>query len=69
MLRVHVGALAGILVVRRRAFHYLHFKLQGQLFGRIAGGIVASLVFQLAAQHVFAGHDVGQRPHHNRQGG
>jgi hypothetical protein len=45
-LSMDVGALAGILAVGWRSFDHFHFKLYRQLFGRIAGGIVAGLVFQ-----------------------
>ena len=62
---MHVGALAGILVVRRRAFHHLHFKLHGQLFGRIAGGVVArSATASCGESHVVA--TDWHRHHHSR---
>jgi uncharacterized membrane protein len=62
-LVVHVRALGGVCMMRRRFFYDLHFKTHGDGFGRKAGGVVAGLVTEDAVHHVFSGDDRMQGMH------
>ncbi len=56
-LVVHMRALGRILVARCGFFHDFHFEADRQVFRRIAGGIVAGLIAENSAHHVFPRHD------------
>jgi len=62
-LLVSIGALCGILVGRRWSFGDLYIEADGQLFGRIAGGVITGLVFQRSADNIFAGLHGAQGAH------
>src|SRR5712671_7078105 len=62
-LAVHMRALRGISVVRGWLFHDFHLKTHWQIFRRITGGIVASLVPQNAMHYIFSRKHSVQRMH------
>src|SRR5450432_424841 len=52
-----VWALGGPMAVNRGRFHDFHFEFDWQLLGRVAGAVVAGLIFQGASHGVFAWED------------
>ena len=65
---MHVRTLPRILFWRRRRLGYFHFEIDWKLPGRIASGVVAGLIFQLAVQRILSRQHVSQRPDHHREG-
>lgn len=61
---MNVRALGGISSTGGGyGFGHLHLELHGKILRRIAGGLVAGLIAQVSADHVFDGNDVMEWTH------
>src|SRR5262249_47394592 len=60
-LTVYVGALPGIAPHWRCALHYFYLEIDRNFLRRIAGRVVARLIFEFPVQRIFACHHADQR--------